>query len=232
VPCFHRRLWYSLVISVVASLPLLADRSVAQTPPETPTRLTVAWIVSSEFQEEVSGSRHWLKDDSAYLGIEWSEGGKGQEIVRHDPVSGKREVLVPAHELVPRGAKGPLHIDDFAISGDGRKLLLFTNTRKVWRLNTRGDYWVLDRGWSPDGQAIAYWQVDSSEVPEYPMLNTAVGLYPSVIPVRYPKSGQRNPATRVGVVPASGGATRWLEIPGDPRHPAPRGHAWRKCVYR
>jgi dipeptidyl-peptidase 4 len=34
------------------------------------------------------------------------------------------------------------------------------------------------------------------------------------------------------VVPASGGATRWLEIPGDPRHPAPRGRAWRKCVYR
>src|SRR5271157_143118 len=108
VPCFHRRLWYSLVISVIASLPLLADRSVAQTPPETPTRLTVARNVSSEFHGEVSGPHHWLKDDSAYLGIEWSEGGKGQEIVRHDPASGKREVLVPARELVPRGAKGPL----------------------------------------------------------------------------------------------------------------------------
>ena len=101
----------------------------------------------------VSGPRHWLKDDSAYLGLEWSEGGKGQEIVRHDPVSGKREVLVPARELVPQGAKGPLHIDDFAISGDGRKLLLFTNTRKVWRLNTRGDYWVFDRDAGSPAQA-------------------------------------------------------------------------------
>lgn len=145
VPCSHRGLRYSLVISVIASLPVLADRSAAQTRPEIPTQLTVARIVSSEFHGEVSGPRHWLKGDLAYLGLEWSEGGNGQEIVRHDPVSGKCDVLVPARELVPRGAKGPLHIDDFAINGDGRKLLLFTNTRRVWRLNTRGDYSVLDR---------------------------------------------------------------------------------------
>ena len=29
-------------------------------------------------------------------------------------------------------------------SDDGTKLLIFTNTRKVWRQNTRGDYWVLN----------------------------------------------------------------------------------------
>ena len=39
----------------------------------------------------------------------------------------------------------PLRIDDFSVSADGRRLLLFTNTRRVWRLNTRGDYWVFDR---------------------------------------------------------------------------------------
>ena len=294
MPCFHRRLLHTVVITVIASMPLLAKRCAAQTAPETNSRLTVARIVSSEFQGEESGPHHWLKDDSAYLGIDWSEGGKGQEIVRHDPASGKTEVLVTARDLVPQGAKAPLHLDDFAMSGDGRKLLLFTNTRKVWRLNTRGDYWVFDRDahslrklggkgpaaslmfaafdplgqkvayvrdnnlyveeitggaivpltadgaptlingtfdwvyeeefflhdgfrWSPDGQAIAYWQLDSSGVPEYPLLNTAGGLYPRVIPVRYPKSGQRNSAARVGVVAASGGVTRWLEIPGDPR---------------
>ncbi|MCA9125371.1 MAG: DPP IV N-terminal domain-containing protein, partial [Planctomycetales bacterium] len=27
---------------------------------------------------------------------------------------------------------------------DNSKLLIFTNTRKVWRYHTRGDYWVLD----------------------------------------------------------------------------------------
>ena len=71
--------------------------------------------------------------------------------------------------------------------------------------------------WSPDGQSLAYWQIDSSGVPEYPMLDTAAGLYPKVVPVQYPRTGQKNSAARVGVVSATGGQTRWLDIPGDPR---------------
>ena len=71
--------------------------------------------------------------------------------------------------------------------------------------------------WSPDGQSIAYWQIDSSGVPEYPMLDTAAGLYPKIAPVQYPRAGQKNSACRVGVVSAAGGETRWLAIPGDPR---------------
>ena len=40
----------------------------------------------------------------------------------------------------------PLRAQSFRFSDDGRKLLLFTNTARVWRANTRGDYWVLDLG--------------------------------------------------------------------------------------
>jgi len=32
----------------------------------------------------------------------------------------------------------------FSFSADKTKLLVFTNTAKVWRYNTKGDYWVLD----------------------------------------------------------------------------------------
>ena len=32
----------------------------------------------------------------------------------------------------------------FTFNNDNTKVLLFTNTSKVWRYNTRGDYWVLD----------------------------------------------------------------------------------------
>ena len=50
----------------------------------------------------------------------------------------------------------PLAIEDYAWSGDGARLLIFTNTRKVWRDNTRGDYWVLDHAddysWSIVGE--------------------------------------------------------------------------------
>jgi len=35
-------------------------------------------------------------------------------------------------------------VADYHWSADNSKLLIFTNTRKVWRYHTRGDYWVLD----------------------------------------------------------------------------------------
>ena len=46
--------------------------------------------------------------------------------------------------MVPTPGAKPLSVDDYAWSPDNRLLLIFTNSKKVWRLNTRGDYWVLD----------------------------------------------------------------------------------------
>jgi dipeptidyl aminopeptidase/acylaminoacyl peptidase len=46
--------------------------------------------------------------------------------------------------LTPINADKPLRIDSYQWSKDKTKLLLFANTERVWRLNTRGDYWVLD----------------------------------------------------------------------------------------
>src|SRR5258708_15161346 len=57
---------------------------------------------------------------------------------------GKRNMLVSARRLVPAGKNAALDIDDYAWSRDGTLLLLFTNTQRVWRQNTRGDYWVLN----------------------------------------------------------------------------------------
>jgi dipeptidyl-peptidase-4 len=37
-----------------------------------------------------------------------------------------------------------MKIEDYSWSDDNTQLLIFTNTKKVWRLNTRGDYWLLD----------------------------------------------------------------------------------------
>ena len=43
-----------------------------------------------------------------------------------------------------RGTRAQLAVRSFQLSADGKKLLIFTNTARVWRANTRGDYWVLD----------------------------------------------------------------------------------------
>lgn len=87
------------------------------------------------------GPARWL-DGSTYSTVEPASGG-GWDIARYDARSGARDVLVAAARLTPDGG-APLDIDDYRWSDDGRRLLIFTNTRKVWRLNTRGDYWVLD----------------------------------------------------------------------------------------
>jgi dipeptidyl-peptidase-4 len=100
---------------------------------------------SAAYQVPRFGPARWLADGSAYTTVEQSkERGDAWDIVRYDAATGARGVLIAGSRLIPAGTSTPLEIDDYAWSGDGRRLLLFTNTRKVWRDNTRGDYWVFD----------------------------------------------------------------------------------------
>ncbi len=145
---------------------------------EDPSLLTLERIFTArEFSSERFGPARWLDDGSGYTTLESPEGeAEGTDIVRYDPESGRREILVPSEHLVPAGETTPLEIEDYVLSESGRKLLVFTNTARVWRSNTRGDYWVLDLdSWnlsklggdaepstlmfakfSPDGGRVAY----------------------------------------------------------------------------
>jgi len=121
------------------------------------------------------GPARWLPDGTAYAIVEGASNG-GSEIARYDAASGARTVLVPSSRLMPSGSRSALDVEDYAWSSDGKRLLIFTNTRRVWRQNTRGDYWVLDTTsgalkkiggdapdaslmfakFSPDGNRVAY----------------------------------------------------------------------------
>ena len=232
--------------------------------------------------------------------LRWSEGGAAYitvergELVRYETATGARSVLVSARALTPAGADRPLAVQGYEFSPDGGRLLIYTNSRRVWRVASRGDYWVLDRAsgrltklgggaapstlmfakfspdsrrvgyvrennlyveeldggritpltrdgsrttingnfdwvyeeefgirdgwrWSPDGRRIAYWQLDARGVRDFDLINNTDSLYSRVVPVQYPKAGGTNSAARVGIVPAEGGATTWLAVPGDPR---------------
>lgn len=70
-------------------------------------------------------------------------GATVNEILWHDPATGSSEVLVASSQLVPDGEGTPLAIDDYCISPDRQRLLIFTNSQRVWRHNTIGSYWVL-----------------------------------------------------------------------------------------
>ena len=112
---------------------------------QTDTPLALADIYKeSQYRQERFGPVRWMKDNNGYSTLETNPETGGKDIVRYEAKSGKRSILVPASSLVPEGKNEPLNISDYEWSDDNSKLLVFTNTRKVWRYNTRGDYWVLD----------------------------------------------------------------------------------------
>ena len=90
------------------------------------------------------GQLRWMKDNKSYSTLEFNATAKGNDIVRYDVASGTKSILVNANQLLPAAADEPLSIDDYIWSADNNQLLIFTNTRKVWRYNTKGDYWVLN----------------------------------------------------------------------------------------
>jgi dipeptidyl-peptidase 4 len=257
--------------------------------------LTLERIFDSRDFSGQTLSARWAKDGSGYLILESSRAAPGgRDIVLHDAQSGEARVLVSAARLVPSGESAPLAIDDYAFSDDQTLVLIYTNSKRVWRANSRGDYWILDLAshelrklggdaapatlmfakisptarhiayvrennlyaedlvtrqitalttsgnrhiingafdwvyeeelglrdgfvWSPDGTAIAYWQIDTTGVPEFTLVNNTDGLYPRLTQFAYPKVGQQNSACRVGIVAANGGQTHWLDVPGDSR---------------
>lgn len=122
------------------------------------------------------GQLRWMKDNKSYSTLEFNTAAKGNDIVRYDVETGAKTILVNASQLLPAGGNKPLAIDNYIWSDDNGKLLIFTNTRKVWRQNSRGDYWVLNLAtgklrqmgkgleessmmfakFSPDGGRVAY----------------------------------------------------------------------------
>jgi len=138
--------------------------------------VTLDRLFGDDFAGEHLGATRWLEGGDAYTTLESPEDGPGFDLVRYETSSGDRDVLVAATDLVPEGRERPLIIQGYEWSGDLSKLLIFTNSRRVWRQNTRGDYWVYDRDsgelaqlggdapesslmfakFSPDGSRVAY----------------------------------------------------------------------------
>ncbi len=258
-------------------------------------RLTIDQIFNSgDYQVEHFSQPRWIEQGKAYTTLEPSEEVEhANDIVRYETKSGKRSVLISAAHLMPEDSDEALEISNYEWSPDKNQLLIFTNTQRVWRYNTKGDYWVLDLNtfrlkklggelpasslmfakfspdnnrvayvsghnifvedlmggnitqltfdgteslingtfdwayeeeffcrdgfrWSPDGTVIAYWQIDASGIRDFLMINNTDSLYSFTIPVEYPKVGEKPSGAKIGAVPAAGGETVWMNIPGDP----------------
>ena len=265
----------------------------AGTPPI--TQWTAEQIFSApELQEKGPGQIAWHR--SGEIAYRMPPGDGDTAIERCDPKLGRFAPWISRKQLIPQDATAPLAVESFATSDDESKLLLYTNSQRVWRYNTRGDYWLLDRSsgalrklggddqspasmmfakfspdskhvafvrnqdlyvedlatgsirqltfggmdgkihgtgdwvyeeeldlrdgyrWSPDGRHIAFWEIDTSEVGIFHLIDNTTDRYARLIPIPYPKAGQTNPSCRIGVVSLDDGQIDWIELPGDPRN--------------
>jgi dipeptidyl-peptidase-4 len=85
------------------------------------------------------GGVNWAKDGYQYF-VAGRDGGIDELDTRD---SAKKTVIVTKEMLTPQG-KQALAVSGFKFSDDDNKVMIFTNTKRVWRYNTRGDYWVYD----------------------------------------------------------------------------------------
>jgi dipeptidyl-peptidase-4 len=87
--------------------------------------------------QSLSGIK-WARDGNSYYAVEKNT------IVQYQLPDFQRTIVVQATNLIPKGQGKPLDVRNFYFSNDKKKLLIYTNAKKVWRLDTRGDYWMLD----------------------------------------------------------------------------------------
>ena len=113
---------------------------------------------------------HWMKDGNGFYEEE------SGEIAQYRLPSLSKAVIADRNALTPKGSSTPLKVRNFFFSNDANKLLIYTNSKRVWRYDTRGDYWLLDLDdnkltqigkslpasslmfakFSPDGKKVAY----------------------------------------------------------------------------
>ena len=116
------------------------------------------------------GKINWTADGNSYTKI------KEGNIVQVDPVTEEETVVVEKLKLTDPETNKILVPQSYEFNSNYTRVLIFTNTVKVWRYNTMGDYWLYDiiankltqmgkklpaqslmfAKFSPDGKEVAY----------------------------------------------------------------------------
>lgn len=86
---------------------------------------------------------NWLSDGEHYSKTVKNPEG-GYDIVSYKAGKEDGTVLIPASMLVKPGTEDTLRVRSFDFDSANKQVLIYTNTRRVWRYDTRGDYWVLN----------------------------------------------------------------------------------------
>ena len=102
-------------------------------------------FASRDYSPRGIGQIIWTGDGDSYVKVERSATLKGgADIVSYDAKTGEKQILVPAEKFVPKGGIEPIEMESFQITPDKTMMLIYNNSKRVWRQNTRGDYWLLN----------------------------------------------------------------------------------------
>ncbi|HEX6039410.1 MAG TPA: hypothetical protein VFZ20_15265, partial [Longimicrobium sp.] len=101
--------------AVLAAAPLAAQQT-------SPSQLTVERIFDTEdFTVQELTEPAWAPDGRQLAFIRDT-----LTLVVQDAATGREETVLDAAALTPAGASAPVQVEGFALSGDGRKVLVFT----------------------------------------------------------------------------------------------------------
>ena len=136
-----RRLFTGMVLALL-TLPLGTLHAAEKADP---AKLSLERIFANEFNPESVAVGPWWPKVAGYAVMERGEGkGQGNDLVRVSLPDGKKEVIASARHFIPPGGTAPLAIQKYTFSADGSRLLIYTNSKKIWRRSSRGDYWIYD----------------------------------------------------------------------------------------
>ena len=198
--------------------------------------IPLAKLRSSAVKPPQSGTFDWTNRRVAAEPVQWFPSGKELLVSEGGdlfmvPIDGSAFTQFTSTAEVEQDAKlspdGKLagfrrgH-DLYVLRIHDRKLTRLTNNGSSTLLNGEMD-WVYPEElelptawwWSPDSRRIAYMQFDTSREPIFPQVSL-LNVTGRLEPERYPQPGDPNPDVRIGIVPAEGGSTRWLDL-GDTR---------------
>ena len=103
-------------------------------------------------------------------------------------------------------SKNDLFVEDIAtgqvtqLTSDGSETIINGNFDWVYEeeffMPLPADGWR----WAPDGESIAYWQLDAEGIGVFDMINNTDSIYSYTIPVQYPKTGQDPSSAKIGTI--------------------------------
>jgi len=127
---------------------LLAPVTLAQQATQTRPQLTLEDIHASRtFIPEFFQGGRWAEEGPVILYIEPDPQTGATHLIRYNLETGRRERLIDGNRLYAHDVGRLIRIEDYQYSRDGRRVLLYTDSERVWRYNTKGFY--MSTTWRP-----------------------------------------------------------------------------------